>query len=204
MNWSRVLVLGVGGGQVPSISQWRRYPMLFAIGALLFAASIQAQGVPQIRAVYQEVQAAIALCNETPGEPCGWFVNTLLFNKQSQPWPVVGILESEQDFWYNDDAEGDKYHLRKVNIKTSRSNRTENEEYLWGENGELLFYFFQLSTPDEPSAQEFRFYFAKGKLVDYAEKVSEAEKDYQQWKKDDAGLVQKAAEKLNELFLRTL
>jgi hypothetical protein len=178
----------------------------FLVFFLLFASTATAQDVKGIRAVYQEVQAAVSICNENPGEPCGYFVNTLTLNRQDQPWPVVGIFASVQDFWYqrNEAEEEPSHQLRKVNITTSRSNRTENEEYLWDAEGELIFYFFKLGTPDDAAAQEFRFYFVKGKLVDYAEKVSEAEKDYQQWKKADAADVQEAGKKLHELFLRTL
>lgn len=177
--------------------------LLFVL--LCSAANVSGQDVARIRAIYKEVNSAIATCNAAPEEPCGYYLNSLTLNKQGQPWPAVGIFTETTDFWYVrvDNEDEPEYVLRKVNIKTARSNRTESEEYLFDEEGHLLFFFLK-STGNEAESQELRFYFCDGKLIDYAEKVTAAEQQYQILHREDDTQLQLHAKELVELFRRTL
>lgn len=158
--------------------------------------------VKKIRAAYGEVNNAIAKCGEGDEENlCGYYLNTMNVNRNGGPWAAVGIYQSTQDFWYQfaDGEEGQEMHLRKVNVKTLRSSRAENEEFLFDEKGQLMFYYFKM-TNGEVLGQELRFYFDKGKLVDYKEKVVEDEKEYQRYTKADFAAVLKDAKRYATLF----
>ena len=158
--------------------------------------------VKKIRAEYSEVTNAIAKCGEGSDENlCGYYLNTMNVNRYGGPWAAVGIYQSTQDFWYAfaDGEEGQEMHLRKVNVKTLRSSRQENEEFLFDENGQLMFYYFKL-TNAESVGQELRFYFDKGKLVDYKEKIADEEKEYQRYTKADFAAVLKDAKRYATLF----
>jgi hypothetical protein len=127
-------------------------------------------------------------------EPCGYFLNEEVINKQSGPWPVVGTYRIARNFWYHaKDSEQDAvYVLGKILVETKRSNRQENEEYLFDEAGKLVHYSFYMGSEGEV-AQDIHFFFDGGKLIDYTENVSEEEKEYQRWKKEGvAGVVEDA------------
>jgi hypothetical protein len=176
-----------------------------AMGLIAGAAMAHAQDLGAIRKAYREVNETISKCNDAPDEPCGYYLNALTLNEQVQPWAVVGIYTSKVDFWYEqeDGEAGSEARLRKINVKTFRSNRTEDAEYLMGTAGELIYYSFK-STSEDSSSQEFQFCFAGGKLIDYEEKVSEDENAYQQWHREDQKAIRRTAGKLSDLFERTL
>lgn len=196
---------GIGAAQVSSAL---RGIALCAWMGWVAALPLQAQdhaAVQYIRAIYKAVNDGIAACEPDAAESCGYYQNTLVVNRQSQPWAVVGIYTAVQDFWYCavDGTEGPRYTLRKVNAKTQRSARTEHEEWLYDSDGKLLFYFFKLAG-DGQEGQELRFYFDNERLVGYVEDVSASERAYQQWEKSDAPAILKAAQELNEWFQKTL
>lgn len=160
--------------------------------------------IEEIRALYQQVNGQIARCTG-PEDPCGYYLNTLVINKKEDPWPAVGTYQVQHDFWYTGGMteEGMAHDLHKVNIVTQRSALLENEELLFDADGELVFYYFKLGD-GEGSGQENRYYFSEGKLVDYKEKISEEEVEYQRWKKSDAQKVVGNSERLKKLFFATL
>jgi hypothetical protein len=164
--------------------------------------------VLKVRSLYNEVNTAISNCNAAPEEPCGYYVNTLTRNRQGQPWAAVGNYTGTSDFWYQGgSAEGENgpnYILRKINVETTRSARQESEEYLFDAAGKLIFYYFKLAGIEDEGAQEFRFYFERGKLIHYTEKLYAAEEPYRQYQKSDATKVLQQADKMVEWFQESL
>lgn len=175
--------------------------LLLSGGCVLKAQKAQTQ---EIQNTYKEVNLRIERC-EDEGAPCGLFLNRIQTNPGEEPWAVVGTYESTRDLWYQRDGseETETFQLLKVNTKTYRSSRKEMEEYLFTTEGQLQFYSFQLTESGDP-LQSFKFYFSKGKLINYEEQVGEDEAEYQEWSKEDGEKVQEKARKLQELLKATL
>ena len=172
--------------------------ILFAINTL--PAQDNAE-ILKIRAIYNEINSSIVNCQKQVEEPCGLYLNTLEINKGNEPWAAVGIYHSNQDFWYtSSDEEANTYKLRKINMKTERSARMEQEEYLFDEAGTLIFYFFQLSGGGK-NLQTYRFYFNEEKLIDYKEKLEEEELNFRVFAQEEEAAVLEKANALKQLFL---
>lgn len=160
--------------------------VLVSCSPQLVQAQAQAKGSAEaIEALSEKFNMAIANCLDE--EPCGFLLNQVTLNQRNHPWPVVGIYVSTRNFWYHstETEEGHQHRLDKVIIETRRSNRLEKEEFFFNDQGQLLSYSFRLGEEGE-STQDLRFFFDGNSLLAYREAVSEAEKEYQRWKKDDA------------------
>ena len=163
-------------------------------------AQAQAPNRPEdIEALSAKFDAAIANCADA--EPCGYLLNQVTLNQRSHPWPVVGIYVSTRNFRHHvvHEEEDDRYILDKVIIETRRSNRLEKEAYFFDAKGQLLSYSF-LQGEEGAADQDLRFFFDGTSLLAFREKVVEAEKDYQQWTKDDAAVILKHAKALQAQF----
>lgn len=138
-------------------------------------------------------------------EPCGYFLNHVVINKQSGPWPVVGTYVITRDFWYHVEKteQGSNYILDKIVVDARRSNRQEQEEYLFDENGKLVHYSFYMGSEGEV-AQDIQFFFHLGKMIDYQETIAEEEKGYQRWKKESVANVVKDANRMKGSFAQMM
>ena len=160
---------------------------LLPVASQAFSQSKTSPEVLAIRKEYQAAQSLIEGCEAGEEEPCGLYLNSLTVNPGKEPWAAVGIFTSKVDFWYERARtdEGDPFLLRKINIETQRSARTETEEMLFDASGKLRFYYFHLvGDGDEANAQEFRFYFKQEELIDYVEKVGAAELEFRYFSKE--------------------
>lgn len=169
---------------------------------LLPTGMLQAQDLPEVKAIrqaYNELGAGIAIC---PGaeEPCGYYLNTLHVNRHGGPWAAVGIYDSQQNFWYRfPDEEEAKPELCKVVVETHRSDRLEYEEFFFGPDKALRFYYFK-EVVDGAVTQEHRFYVQGGKLVTYVDKVLPDVEAYRRYGKGDLPDILGDASRLVGLF----
>lgn len=157
-----------------------------------------------IRSAHEEANARIERCLDE-GSPCGLYINRIQTNTGEEPWAAVGNYTSTRDLWYSRDqsSEEERFQLVKVNTKTQRSSRKENEEYFFSSAGQLRFYHFQMGEGDGP-LQEFWFYFSEGQLIDYQEELVAAEMEYRELSKEDAEKVVEKAKGLQNLLQATL
>ena len=120
--------------------------------------------VEKIRAVYNEVAEKASLCEAVNdrGEMGDLVMNELAINKRNHRWRAVGINQQTYKFFYKGgDTEEHMYPDQLVLVKVSRrvSDRTYQEEYLFSDAGELLFYF-QKAENDKLVPAERRVYFS--------------------------------------------
>lgn len=195
-------------GELKSIFKWGRIPLysglmiviLLGGGCALRAQKTQKQ---DIRNAYETVNLRIERCKDE-GAPCGLYLNQIQTNQGEEPWAVVGTYESTRDLWYQRaDAEEESFQLLKANVETYRSSRRENEEFLFSPTGNLEFFYFRVGEGDD-LLQEFRFYFSKGKLIDYQEKLEEGEAEYREWSRENGDKVLENAKALQQLLQATL
>lgn len=135
--------------------------------------SAQEKAVERIKRLYEDIGKKIDLSENGTEESqfAGIFCNELVVNKNKHIWPVVGNYEMTYKFYYElAHTEGHPYpdRLRKVVMKSSMSARSYYSEYLFDEEGALVFYFTKPNEPpigDEPQRVEQRIYFARGRPV---------------------------------------
>ena len=151
---------------------------------------------------HQELNQVLEKCSEE--EPCGYYLNQVVHNAKSDPWPAVGIFRSFTNFWWEADEteEGRMSKLAKIKIVTERSARIEQETFLFDDQQTLVYYRFKMGEAGEVG-QDITFYFSNQKVIDYRESVSDEEKDYQQWTREDASRIREMAKRLKELFQMT-
>ena len=187
-----------------------RFPFLlkktgFVLIFFCLVGSISAQlNTPgEIDRHHQELSQVLENCSEE--EPCGYYLNQVVHNAKSDPWPAVGIFRSFQNFWYEADetGEGRISKLVKIKIVTERSARIEQETFLFNDEQALVYYRFKMGETGEVG-QDLVFYFSNGKVIDYRENVSDEEKDYQQWTREDAPRIIGVTKKLESLFRMTV
>jgi len=93
--------------------------------------------------------------------------------RDGQQWSAVGTMETRDEIWFDGepDPEGGVEDVRKLVRKIVSSYKGAagihtRSEYLFNENGELLFAYSSNDTAGEDGTRvEEKFYFAKGKLI---------------------------------------
>lgn len=133
---------------------------LLLLPALSSLAQVEIQ-VAGIRKIYQETNEKVAEC-EANGEYSSVFLSEVTVNKNNGSYPAVGIYRSVIKFYYTyGDREKNPYpnRLLKIMVTTNRSSQTENSEFLFNPNGQLIFYF------EKKDEVERRLYFAAEKLI---------------------------------------
>lgn len=123
--------------------------------------------VKAIRADYANIGAKIETARKggEAAKQAGIVLSELAVNKADHSWPAVGIYKVVYRFWYEwapDQPFPDR--LRKVEIDTISSARTFYQEYFFGADGRLRFYFERADGPDG-GEKEVRSYYAGDKLV---------------------------------------
>lgn len=180
---------------------WTFFPViaLFCIVCQPDSARAQQVTAKTILQLSADYDLAVEKCELE--EPCGYFLNQAIVNKQSGPWPVVGTYVIARDFWYHveDSEEGPNYILDKIIVDTKRSNRQEQEEYFFDASGKLIHYSFYMGSEGE-TAQDIHFFFDDGKMIDYQETIADEEKEYQRWKKESVAAVVKDANRMKGIF----
>ncbi len=122
-----------------------------------------------IRADYSVVGAKIDRARKggEAAKGAGIVLSELTVNKGGHSWPAVGTFRVVYRFWYEwapDQPFPDR--LRKVEIDTMSSARRFYQEYFFGADGRLRFYFERAdATPDGGPKREVRSYYAGDKLV---------------------------------------
>lgn len=117
--------------------------------------------VATIRETYKKVNDRIAEMEKAP-EYSSVFVTEVVVNKNNASYPAVGIYNSTVRLYYTyGDREKNPYpdRLLKATVTTRRSSGTELYEYLFAQNGELIFAF------DKKDGAERRAYFRSTRLV---------------------------------------
>lgn len=117
--------------------------------------------VAEIREAYKKVNEQIAEMQKAP-EYSSVFVTEIVVNKNNASYPAVGVYNSTVRLYYTyGDREKNPYpdRLLKATVTTRRSSRTETYEYMFGENGELIFAF------EKKDKIERRAYFRSSRLV---------------------------------------
>jgi hypothetical protein len=134
--------------------------LLLGFGCFSAAFSQSDKRIEETRRIYQETNKKIAEC-EANGDTSTTFLTEMFINKNNGPYPAVGIYKTVIKFYYTfGDREKNQYpdRLLKINLTTNRAAMTENYEFLFNEQGQLIFYF-------EKKDGELRVYFAQGKPI---------------------------------------
>ncbi len=182
-----------------------------AIAFLILALSVSAQTtdktVEAIRAYYDRVseQARLAEADDERGVTGGIVMNELVINKRDHQWRAVGIYGAKYKFFYKGgDSEKSLYpdQLVKVVVERTVSNRSYTEQYLFSDNGLLMFYF-QKSEGDDLDPDERRVYFYATKAV----RIVEDGKLRDRLTAKDAAAVREIdarSKRIKDLFLRSI
>ena len=140
--------------------------LLLLVGtAAVFAQTDKTKRIKEIRDYYTKVSNEIERIekDEEAAFQSELAVNELVVNKLNKSWPAVGNYTVIYRFYYKQMGE-DHYpsHLVKVTKKTVSAARTYYQEYLFEENGELMFSFAK-----DSSGEDLRLYYKDGKFLDY-------------------------------------
>jgi hypothetical protein len=127
------------------------------------------QSIDAIKKRYAEVAEKARLCetDDEQGEYGELVMNELIVNSRRHQWRAVGIYQPTYKFFYRGgDSEQHLYPDQLVFVKTERrvSNRTYNEEFLFSDAGDLIFYY-QASQNDDQTPGQRRLYFSRGKAI---------------------------------------
>lgn len=138
--------------------------LIFIVGVFACFLPVFSQNekrIEEIRKIYQETNQKITECEEN-GETSTTFLTELTANKNGGSYPAVGIYKTVVKFYYTfGDREKNPYpnRLMKIIVTTNRSSRTENAEFLFNEQGKLIFYF------EKKDEIEKRIYFTEEKPI---------------------------------------
>lgn len=161
--------------------------------------------VEKIRAVYTDVsqKAKAAEEDEEQGNIGELVMNELAINKANHQWRAVGIYQPTYRFFYKTTGES-MYPETLVMVKVDRkiSARSYYEEYLYNEQGALLFYFQKAEGDDEIPAER-RVYFNLGKAV----RIVEDGKTRERLNAADlktAKEITTESDKIKDLFMRSI
>ncbi len=179
---------------------------------LLLAGAIFAQTtnktVAAINARYTEIAEKARLCetDDDQGEFGDLVMNTLDINARGHQWRAVGIYRPVYKFFYRGVENDEKrlYPDQLVFGKAMRSvsSRTYNEEYLFSDKGELMFYL-QKAEGDDTVPAERRVYFSGLKAI----RIVEDGKTRDKLSVKDAATVREitaAGSKLMQIFKRSI
>lgn len=181
--------------------------LLFLLTFLsIFSFRLQAQSpkeVQYIRQIYKNISDEIQNCLDAK-EDCFWFCNRWTVNTCNRGnWSINGKYEERWNFWY--DATPDAWeknvpeesHLQKIIIDTETSSIVHEEYVFW--EGLLVFYFYKWE--ENGVKAEYRFYFKKNRLVEYAVEQSEDNMTEAVKTKADTPLILENAKKFQKQFI---
>lgn len=154
--------------------------IILLLGCSISAFSQTEKRIEEIRKIYQEVNKNVAEC-EVNGDTSTTFLTEMIVNKNDGSYPAVGIYKTTVKFYYTfGDREKNPYpnRLMKIMVTTNRSATTETSEFLFSEQGQLIFYF-------EKKEEERRVYFALEKPI----KILKGEKTLPAGNKQEAEFV---------------
>lgn len=178
------------------------------IFALAFVVCAQTErSVSAIRERYNDIAEKARLCesDEDRGQFGDLFLNTLNINSRNHQWRAVGIYGQTYRFFYKQvDDERRLYPDQLVFVKTERrvSDRIYFEEYLYSDNGALMFYF-QKAENDAQLPSERRVYFLRTKVI----RVAEDSKTRDRITTKDAATAKEIltqSRKIQEIFTRSI
>ncbi len=144
---------------------------------VFFSLALFCQGTSQqishIRKYYTDVNAEIEQSKKA-GYDGSLYCNIIKINSYDASWRAVGKYGENTEFWYADDPffikenlDEDPFSvLKKIVINYKASGMQRYEEYLF-EDGYIVFIFIDDKTGAEPIEE--RYYFNKGKLIQYRE-----------------------------------
>lgn len=183
---------------------------------LLFFSSLMlnAQTETQIKTHYQDINKKITESTQQ-GYQGPLYCNEWTTNKNGKSWPAVGTYRQTTEFWYNDDPahipakERNPLNvLEKINITTTSSALTTNEEFLFL-NGKLVFYYKH--EGEEGLNIETRLYFNAKGLFKSSVKANGSELSAADFQKEefklfrpDAVAVMKLAKDYQALFVKSM
>jgi hypothetical protein len=126
----------------------------------------EAPGVQEIKKLYVETAAAIALAQK--GETGSLYCNELTVNSRNGSWRAVGNYLKKAAFWYSDQPEftaasGKRAEMAlvKVEVRETAAISSSYREFFFV-NGRLLFFFRSEKAGDKAVSEE-RIYFRDGK-----------------------------------------
>jgi hypothetical protein len=160
----------------------------------LISASAEDQRILEIRRIYNDISAIIK--REAAGESVGANTHTVIYQNIM---PGTGYQNRKIGFFHEDEQDlkghpGDLIQiLRKITVDYNISAVRFHSEYLFGREGQLLFYY---TKQEGPSAEERRFYFYNGELIrTKIDPPSSAPSDL-----ETAAEIRERAERYRELF----
>lgn len=126
--------------------------------------------VAAIRTQYNAIGARIAKSEAKKpddAEGTGITRSELVINKDREPWRAVGIYRVVYTFWFHEAEEpvsgNSPQRLRKATVVTEISARRHYQEFFYGDDGALAFYFRRAAEGEAPA--ELRLYFNKQRPI---------------------------------------
>ena len=164
---------------------------LLLLSFLTINISAQKNKIKEIRTYYYDISKQISSKS--------LYVNELILNKNGKEqsrWPAVGYYYEKINFFYDTapahwEAKG-KESLKKVTTEQVYAARNIKTEYLF-KNKKIVFCFIK-----QTDVGEHRYYFAKGKLIKYLEKLNSDSSEFD--KKYNTEILEQA-KKLQKLYL---
>lgn len=185
--------------------------LFYVLFLLLLANGVSAQTVDKtvekIQKYYADISEKARLCetDDERGEFGDLVMNELVINKRNRQWRAVGKYNLTYKFFYRGgDSEKHMYpdQLVKVVVDKNISNRKYDEEFLYSNSGDLMFYF-QKTENDENAPAERRVYFSGGKTI----RIVEDGKTRSGVNKKDVGTVREIvadSAKIKQLFISSI
>ncbi len=183
------------------------------IVALLSILAVSAAGqstdktVENIRKYYMSVseKARLAETDDEQGQFGDLVMNELAINKRDHQWRAVGIFRELYKFFYHGgNSEEHMYpdQLAMVKVERRSSNRTYTEEFVYDENGRLVFYF-QKAENDQLEPAKRRVYFSISRPIRISEDGKMRDRFTVKDAKTASDVVAEGA-KIKDLFLRSI
>jgi hypothetical protein len=141
-------------------------PIFILFGtALVFSQTDHSKQIKKIREFYTSISTEIEKIekDEEAAKFSDLAVNELVVNKLNRSWPAVGNYSVVYSFYYKRVGE-EHYpdHLVKATIKTQSSARSYYREFVFGNDGKIVFSYDK--SEDNP---EQRIYFKNGDFLEY-------------------------------------
>ena len=169
----------------------KRITILILLGFFAFNIQAQKSEIKKIRKQYYSVSEQIK--NKS------LYINEIVINKNGKEkdnWPAVGNYYNKMTFYYDTppahwDGEAKKSLIKIVSEQVYAA-RNLRYEYLF-KNGKLIFCYIK-----QKDLSEHRYYFSKGKLIKYLEKL---ESDLAEFNKEYYKDILDNAKRLQKLYI---
>ncbi|MFZ1702619.1 MAG: hypothetical protein WBO10_03275 [Pyrinomonadaceae bacterium] len=164
--------------------------------------------VESIRKLYTDVAVKARLCetDDEQGEIGALVMNELTINTRDHQWRAVGKYRDAYRFFYKGGDDEDHMYpdqLVLVKRKNEISARSSSEEYFFDDSGRIVFHKHSYENDDKGPTKREVYFSPLGKPIRVIENGKARDK-FSPLDNDVAADILKSAEKLKELFFRSI